>query len=137
MENWTGWKRLIVPFSNPTLTSAPATDLARINSITIGFWASFNVAGKFLLDDITVDTGKWIEINSTKSPHQLLINMFGRNNQSFSMLPENNITTLASGEVYFFPYTPYISQTILTNLVQIGKPRCYLGVSKSPVLIAE
>lgn len=115
-ENWTGWKRVVVPLQNPTEASTIEPDLTRIDQMTLGFWLSSNVNGTFWLDRVTVDVGQWIEQDSTVPSNQLVTEMLLSESVPYSVVSEDNLSTLIPGEVYFFTYNPYLSQDLLNNL---------------------
>jgi hypothetical protein len=117
IENWTGWKRIIISLQNPSAASKSPPDLARVNEIDIGFWLSSNVAGTFWLDQVTVDVGQWIEQDLAIPSNQLLTEILLSDRLPYSVASDNSLNELAPDNVYFFPYNPYVSQGLLNNLI--------------------
>ena len=116
IENWGGWKLVTIPLQNPDAASDVKPNLAQINQVNIGFWISNNVAGTFWLNNVTIGLGQWVERESPLPSGQLLTEMLLRGSQPYSIISDNNLA-LSSGDVYFFPYNPYVSKNVLNNLV--------------------
>ena len=60
-----------------------------------------------------VDVGQWITQESTLPSNLLLTEMLLSERMHYSVISEDNLNILNSGDVYIFPYNPYISQDIL------------------------
>ena len=115
-ETWVGWKLLKIPLQNPDLSSAVKPDISQVNQIAIGFWDFSNVAGTFWLNNVTIGLGHWVKHESSLASDQMLSEMLIRGYQSYSIISDYNLN-FSSGDVYFFPFNPYVSPEAIKNLL--------------------
>lgn len=68
-ENWSGWKRLILPIDNFVSVGSPSE--CSVKEISMGFYSEDNVSGTWLLDNLTLanfySEGNWIYTPSSQS----------------------------------------------------------------------
>lgn len=62
VDNWTGYKRLVIPINNPSATGG-TQDLAQIKSLLI-YTVTADDTTVYYLDRIVVDVGQWVKVEA-------------------------------------------------------------------------